>query len=93
MGTARLLRAAALGLVGGLFIGGLYLLWVASRVIFSGVACLDQGPEQCSLEQELALHLARRQALTGGALALLAVAIGIWIRAKSVGHRQPRERE
>lgn len=89
----RLLRAVAVGLAGGAFLGGLYLIWVASRVIFGGVTCLDQSPEQCSLEHQIALHLARRQALIGGSLALLALAIAMRIRAKSASERDLREKE
>jgi hypothetical protein len=91
MPQPRLLRAAAIGLAGGLFLGGFYLLWLASRVIFGGVECLEQGAQQCSLEREIALHLARRQALTGGALVLFAVAIAIWIRSKSARARHELE--
>jgi hypothetical protein len=82
---ARLLRAAAIGLAAGFFLGGLYLLAVGGRSIAFGVDCAGATPEQCALERELAVQFARRQVLTGGALALLAVAIAMWIRARFGG--------
>ncbi len=78
----RLSRAAAIGLAAGLFLGGLYLLALGGHDIVAGVDCAEIGSQQCALERELAMHVARRQVLTGGALALLAVAFAMWIRAR-----------
>jgi len=78
----RLLRAAAIGLAAGLFVGGLYLLAIGGKTIAFGVDCAGASLAQCALERELAMPFARRQVLAGGALALLAVAIAMWIRAR-----------
>ncbi len=88
----KLVRAAAIGLASGLFLGGLYLLVLGGRAVLVGVDCSGQTSQQCSLEQELATHFARRQVLTGGALALLALAIAMWIRAR-LGARSGTGRE
>jgi len=79
--SGNLRIAAITGLVGGLSAAGLYLLVSATRAIFFPAPCAprDSG---CALERELALHLARRQTLAGGALLLLALALFVRFRAK-----------
>ncbi len=77
----NLKRAALIGLVSGLAASGAYLLFYAARVIFFPVDCSTKG-SVCALEQEVALHLARRQTLVGGALLLLALALFFRLRAK-----------
>jgi uncharacterized membrane protein len=77
----NLTRAALIGLVSGLAASGAYLLFHAARVIFFPVDCSTKG-SLCALEQEVALHLARRQTLVGGALLLLALALFFRLRAK-----------
>jgi uncharacterized membrane protein len=73
--------AALIGLVSGFAAAGAYLLFCAARVIFFPVDCSTKG-SLCALEQEVALHLARRQTLAGGALLLLALALFFRLRAK-----------
>jgi uncharacterized membrane protein len=77
----NLKRAALIGLVSGLAASGAYLLFNAARAIFFPVDCSTKD-SVCALEQELALHLARRQTLVGGALLLLALALFFRLRAK-----------
>ncbi len=77
----NLKRAALIGIISGLAASGAYLLFYAARVIFFPVDCSTKG-SICALEQEVALHLARRQTLVGGALLLLALALFFRLRAK-----------
>lgn len=77
----NLKRAAQIGLVSGLAASGTYLLFCAAWVIFFPVDCSTKG-SLCALEQQVALHLARRQTLAGGALLLLALALFFRLRAK-----------
>jgi hypothetical protein len=77
----NLKRAALIGLTSGFAASGLYLLFSAARVIFVPVDCRGRGP-LCALEQEIALHVARRQTLAGGALLLLALALFVRLRAR-----------
>lgn len=77
----NLKRAALIGLVSGFAASGAYLLFCAARVIFFPVDC-GSADSVCALEQEVALHLARRQTFAGGALLLLALALFVRLRAK-----------
>jgi hypothetical protein len=77
----NLKRAALIGLISGLAASGAYLLFYAARAIFFPVDCSAKG-SVCALEQEVALHLARRQTLIGGALLLLALALFFRLRPK-----------
>jgi hypothetical protein len=78
--SGNLQRAALIGLTSGFAASGLYLLFSAARVIFFPVDCSGKG-SLCALEQEIALHVARRQTLAGGALLLLALAVFVRLRA------------
>ena len=71
--THSLGRALWLGLIGGLFCGGIMLLGFGARGIFFRPACSAPDTAQCALEQELLLSLGRRQTLFGGLLCLLAL--------------------
>ncbi len=77
----NLKRAALIGLVSGLAAAGAYLLFFAARMIFFPVDC-NTSDSVCALEQQVALHLARRQTFAGGALLLLALALFVRLRAK-----------
>jgi hypothetical protein len=88
----RIAAAAMIGLAAGLFLGGAYLLFEGGTMILGGFACGGQSEQQCSLDREIARHLARQQVLAGGALALLALAIAMWLRGKlNLGSGPPRE--
>jgi hypothetical protein len=77
----NLKRAVVIGLVCGFTASGVYVLFYAARAIFFPVDCTTEG-SLCALEQEIALHVARRQTLAGGALLLLALALFFRLRAK-----------
>ncbi len=68
-GRGQLRFAVLAGLIGGLALGGGYLMVSAGRAI--------------PFERDLAVQIARRQTLVGGALLLLALAIFSALRAKS----------
>jgi hypothetical protein len=79
--SGNLRNSALIGLLGGLSAAGLYLLISAARAIFFAAPC-DPGDSGCALEREIALHVARRQTLVGGALLLLTLALLVRFRAK-----------
>jgi hypothetical protein len=71
------------GLIGGLALGGGYLMVSAGRAILHPAPCEPAETSQCAFERDLAVQIARRQTLVGGALLLLALAIFSALRAKS----------
>jgi len=79
--SGNLRGAALISLLAGLSAAGLYLLVSAARAIFFPAPCAP-GDSGCALEREIALHLARRQTLAGGALLLLTLALFVRFRAK-----------
>ncbi len=85
----RLFRAATSGLASGFLVGGAYLLVQGGQAILSGIDCGRQTEQQCAFDREVAVHLARQQVLVGGALALLAIAIAMWLRASSKARSGP----
>lgn len=71
------------GLIAGLFIGGLVLAGLGARNILVSPDCANLGPQECTLEQEIALEMGRRQVLFGGALALMGLAVFMFARQRS----------
>lgn len=55
----------------------------AGRAILHPAPCEPPETSQCAFERDLAVQIARRQTLVGGALLLLALAIFTALRAKS----------
>jgi hypothetical protein len=82
-------RGALVGLVLGLWIGGVGLMAVGAVKALRGVDCSALTPEECALDREIAISFGRRQVWVGGALALMGVAVFIWARGRSA--RPPRE--
>ena len=72
---AALLRAASLGLVAGLLLGGLALLALGVRGVFFPGDCAGLSDPECQFEQETGRDLGRRQTLAGGALIALGSAL------------------
>ena len=72
---ATLLRAASLGLVAGLLLGGLALLALGVRGVFLPRDCAGLSLPECQFEQETARDLGRVQTLSGGALIALGSAL------------------
>ncbi len=66
-------RASALGLVAGLVIAALVL--AAFAVVRLRTGCEGLSAEECNLERQIAISLARQQAL--GAVGLILVAAGL----------------
>jgi len=79
----RLRFAVLAGLMAGLVLGGGFLMANAGRAIFHPALCTPPETSQCAFEHEIAVQIARRQTLVGGALFLLALAIFVGLRAKS----------
>ena len=84
-GGRSLTRAALVGLGGGLLLGSVYLLVSALRA--SRLDCAGLPMDECELEQQMAVEIGRYQSLFAAALALFAVAIFLWLRAKA---REPK---
>jgi hypothetical protein len=73
-------RAAFLGLSAGLVIGGLYLLFLGLRGLFSKPDCARLSELECDFALEAATHVGRVQTLCGGALVALALSLFVLVR-------------
>ncbi len=71
----RAMRASVLGLVVGMLVGAVVLGVLAGQKLSKG--CEGLSPEECNLERQIAISLARQEAL--GALGLTLVAGGLAI--------------
>jgi hypothetical protein len=67
------LRASAVGLVAGLMLAALVLGGFA--VVRMQTGCTNLSPEECNLERQIAISLARQQAL--GAVGLILISAGL----------------
>jgi hypothetical protein len=83
-----LLRAAAVGLCAGLFFSGLVLMGLGAKAIFLGPDCSSLTPPECALEGEILRAIGRRQALVGGAVALLGLGLFAYLRERAAGARR-----
>lgn len=80
---SRPLRAAGLGLCGGLLIGGVLLLFLGLRRLLAPPDCARLPKLECELLTETALEVGRVQLLCGGALVALALAVLVLLRSAS----------
>ncbi|XXF79455.1 hypothetical protein P2318_06800 [Myxococcaceae bacterium GXIMD 01537] len=80
LGARRLLRSAGLGLCGGLFIGGLMLLFLGSRGLLAPPDCSRLSKLECELALKTALEVGRVQLVCGGALVALALSVLVLLR-------------
>ncbi|MFP2899658.1 hypothetical protein [Corallococcus sp. 4LFB] len=72
---ASVLRAAALGGVAGLLLGGLGLLGLGVKAVFVPADCTGLSAQECQLTRETDRDLGRVQTLSGGALVALGAAL------------------
>jgi hypothetical protein len=80
--TSSVGRSAALGLCGGLFLGGLGLLASGLRALFGAVDCASLSGAECDLLQQALREVGRMQTLTGGALTALGAALFVLLRPR-----------
>jgi hypothetical protein len=78
--SRRLLRAALMGLSGGLLFGGLALLAVGLYTRLISADCTDLSQVQCGAAQEASVEMGRFQALMGAGLLALGIAGIILLR-------------
>ena len=79
-----LLRAALLGLSGGLLLGGVFLLSLGLLSRLAPRPCDDFSEEECLFQQEAQKEMGRVQGMSGAALLALGVAgAALLIRRKS----------
>lgn len=71
-----------MGVIAGLFLGGVALVALGARAVFGGPDCSGLTPEQCSLEIDIALGMGRTQMIFGSALALLGLAGYLYFRGR-----------
>lgn len=76
------LRAALLGLSGGLLLGGLFLLVLGLKVRISPPDCASLSVLDCGIEREIATDMGRLQSVSGAALLALGVAIIMLLRSR-----------
>jgi hypothetical protein len=80
----KLLRAALLGLSGGLLLGGLFLAGTGFLTRMKPVDCMDMSEEECTFLQESAREMGRVQGLSGASLLALGLATAVLVlRPKS----------
>ncbi|NTX15301.1 hypothetical protein HUA74_13020 [Myxococcus sp. CA051A] len=75
-------RAAALGLAGGMFLGGLGLLAAGVKGVFGTLDCTQLSGPECELLQQAAHEMGRFQTRFGGALVALAAALFVLLRRR-----------
>lgn len=73
-------RAAFFGLAAGMIIGGIGLLILGLRGLYSPPSCLGLSKNECDLVTDAALHIGRVQTLCGGALIGLALSLFVLLR-------------
>ncbi|MCP3163049.1 hypothetical protein LZ199_09105 [Myxococcus sp. QH3KD-4-1] len=78
-----LLRAAALGLAGGMFLGGLGLLAAGLKGTFGTLDCTQLSGPECELLQQASHEMGRFQTRFGGALVALAAALFVLVRRRT----------
>ena len=76
----RLLRAAGVGLCGGMLLGGALLLYLGLKSWFSPPDCTGLLSVECDFLAASAREMGRRQILFGGALLALALASLVLLR-------------
>ncbi|MDC0713944.1 hypothetical protein POL68_36095 [Stigmatella sp. ncwal1] len=75
-----LARAAFLGLCGGLFSGGVLLLFYGLRGLFGDPDCTGRSKLECEDLVDTVLHVGRVQTLCGGALIALGLCLLVLAR-------------
>ncbi|WP_163868248.1 hypothetical protein [Myxococcus eversor] len=75
-------RAAALGLAGGMFLGGLGLLAAGLKGTFGTLDCTQLSGPECELLQQASHEMGRFQTRFGGALVALAAALFVLVRRR-----------
>ncbi|WP_223642758.1 hypothetical protein [Corallococcus sp. EGB] len=86
---ASILRAAALGLMAGLLLGGLALLGLGVKPLFAPADCTGLSGQECQLIREAERDLGRVQTLCGGALVALGAALFALTRPRPPGDTPP----
>lgn len=76
------------GLIAGIFLGGLGLLLFGTRAIVMGPDCAALTPEECAFERETLRSLGRYQVLAGGALALMGLSLFVYFRRRGEGSEE-----
>lgn len=75
-------RSAALGLCGGLLLGGLGLLAAGLRALLFSVDCSGLSGPECELLQQATHEVGRTQSLVGGALTALGASLIVLLRPR-----------
>lgn len=75
-------RAAALGLCGGMLLGGVGMLIAGLRGTFGSPDCTGLSSPECELLLQTAREVGRFQTLVGGALIALAAALVVLLRPR-----------
>jgi hypothetical protein len=78
-GARGLIRAALLGLSGGLLLGGLFLAGIGIVTRMKPTDCTDLPAEECTFMQDSAREMARVQGLSGAALLALGLATAVLV--------------
>lgn len=88
-GARALLRAALLGLSGGLLLGGLFLAGTGLMTRMNPTDCTELSEEECALMRDTTRDMGRVQGLSGAALLALGLASAVLVlRPKSASSAQ-----
>lgn len=85
-------RGAVVGVIAGLFFGGVLLVFLGTRALLGLPDCTTMTQEQCALELEIALRMGRMQVMFGLGLALLGLSGFLYFRARSRRAADPSPR-
>ena len=76
-----MVRAALLGLCGGLLLGSLFLLVLGVRTYLVPMDCAGLSEQECGLTREAATTVGRVQTVGGAALLALGIAVALILRS------------
>ncbi len=90
-GSSPVGRGITWGLLGALVLGGAALAVWGLYLTVGAPDCAGMSPSECALEREIALAFGRRQTLFGAAMAVLGVALAIYLRSRDAAGLEDEE--
>lgn len=82
-GAGGVVRAAILGLCGGMLLGGIFLLVQGLRTRLMPTDCVGLSEVECSFMRDTATEVGRMQTVAGAALLALGAAVVVLMRSRA----------
>ena len=82
-GAGGVVRAAILGLCGGMLLGGIFLLVQGLRTRLTPTDCVGLSEVECSFMRDTAIEVGRMQTVAGAALLALGAAVVVLMRSRA----------